>query len=170
MAETQGTVLIAGLGNEALRDEGIGIHVLRALAGRPLPPHIRSWEGATDGLALLGRLEGVRRLVLVDAMDMRRPAGALAVTPWEQLQRRRPAERTSLHGIGILDALELASTLELLPAEALIVGVQPGEIAPGLDLSPALARALPAAVQATLNAALAPFGAEEKPWRSVAGS
>lgn len=144
--------LVIGVGNEALRDEGIGIHVVRALLDRDVPPHVRVIDGGTGGWGLVGRLEGVRRLVLVDAMAMGRAPGTVVAVRPEELKRARPADRTSLHGTSVFDALELAAALGLEPPETWIVGVEPAVVTWGLELSPELQQALPRAVQAVLQA------------------
>lgn len=162
LQSASGDVLIVGVGNEALMDEGIGIHAARALAHLELP-QVRILEGGTDGLALLGRFDGVRRLVLIDAMAMGRPAGTIVTVRPEQLRSLVPADRMSLHGIGLLDVLELAEALALRPPEVYVVGVQPAQVTWGLELSPPLQQALPDVVEAALHASLGktPEGAGE---------
>ncbi|MDI7274642.1 MAG: hydrogenase maturation protease [Anaerolineae bacterium] len=159
-------VLVLGVGNEALQDEGVGIHVARALAEENLPPNVRVLEGGTAGWALLGSLEGAGRLVLVDAMAMGRAAGTVVTVRPEEIRRIPPAERTSLHAVAITDVLELAEALDLAPAEVLVVGIQPARVAPGLGLSPELQRALPRAVEAVLEAALGAEAEAAPPERS----
>jgi hydrogenase maturation protease len=145
-SRTRRSILVIGVGNEALKDEGIGIHAARALAALDLPPSVRVLEGGTEGFSLLGRLEGVQRLVLVDAMGMDCPAGTVVTVRREQLRRRGQPDRSSLHGTGVLDALELAAALGLEPPEVYIVGVQPAEVTWGLELSPVLQQVLPRVV------------------------
>lgn len=152
-AEDAAPVLVIGVGNEALGDEGVGVRVARALAGRDLPKGVRVLEGGTEGWALLGRLEGVRRLVLVDAMAMGRRPGTVVTVRLDQVRRAAPPERTSLHGVAILDVLELASALGISPPEVYLVGIQPARVAPGFGLSPEVERALPGAVEAAWKAA-----------------
>ena len=144
--------LVIGVGNEALGDEGVGIHVVRALLEQGLPPHVRIVEGGTGGWGLLGHLEGVRRLVLVDAMAMGRPPGTVVALRPEEVRRLSPPDRTSLHGTSLLDVLELAATLELQPPEVCIVGIQPAYVGWGLELSPTVRRAVHEAVEAVLRA------------------
>ncbi len=146
--------LVLGVGNEALRDEGIGIHVARALATAKLPPQVRVQEGGTDGWGLLGRLEGVERLVVVDAMAMGRLPGTVAAVRPGELRSLAEADHRSLHGTSLLEVLDLARALGLAPKETYIVGVEPAEVAWGLELSAPLQRALPAAVEMTLHCAL----------------
>lgn len=150
--------LILGVGNEALRDEGAGVLAARALAAQGVPAGVRVLAGGTLGYALVGELEGVRRLVLIDAMEMRCAPGTVFTVRRQELRRLSPPGRTSLHGTGVLDALDLAEALGLLPEEVWIVGVQPAEVTCGFGLSPAVQQALPAVVDAALAVALAPHG------------
>jgi len=150
MDGSKGAVLVVGVGNEALRDEGVGIYAVRALAGRELPAHVHLLDGGTGGFTLVARLEGVERLILVDAMAMGRPAGAVVAVRPAEVRSLVPADRSSLHGTGILDVLELAGALGLLPPEVYIVGVQPAEVTWGFGLSPAVQRALPQVIDTIL--------------------
>ncbi len=161
------STLVVGVGNEALRDEGVGIHAVRALSREHLPPHVRLLDGGTGGLSLVARLEGVRRLVLVDAMDMGRRPGTIVTVRPEEIRRLHAADRLSLHGTGVLDVLELAGALGLLPPEVYVVGVQPAEVACGLELSPAVARVLPEVLGAALKIAL-PVNAAQAPRAGMA--
>lgn len=148
--------LIVGVGNEALRDEGVGVHAARALAGQALPEGVRVIAAGTPGYGLLAELQGAERLVLVDAMEMRLAPATIVTARPEELRCLTPPDRTSLHGTGLFEALDLARALGLLPGDVRIVGVQPAEVTWGLGLSPALQRALPALLEAVLAAALAP--------------
>ncbi len=154
--------LIVGVGNEVLQDEGVGVHVVRALERCGLPEHIGLVNGATDGLALLGRFDGVQRLVLVDAMDMRCAPGTIITVRPDEVRRLHAMERMSLHGMGLLDALDVAAALGLLPPEVYIVGVQPAVVAWGLELSEAVREALPKVVEAVLSVALGAQGTRKE--------
>jgi len=64
------SVVVIGVGNELLRDEGVGMVVARALQGEKLPPNVRVVEGGVGGLDLLFEMEGAERAIIVDAADM----------------------------------------------------------------------------------------------------
>jgi hydrogenase maturation protease len=82
-----GTTLIMGLGNVLLGDDGFGVHVIRHLKETVLPDNIRLIEGGVGGFNLLGYLEGVQRLVIVDAMIVDLTLGEVCLfQPGERLK------------------------------------------------------------------------------------
>ncbi len=76
-AEPTRPILILGVGNLLLRDEGVGVHVARYLQTRQLPPDVEVLDGATGGMELLGHLRDRRRVVFVDAIDAAGPPGTV---------------------------------------------------------------------------------------------
>ena len=75
-----GTVLVAGVGNIFLRDDGFGVEVASRLATRPMPEGVRVVDFGIRGLHLAYELlDGYDALVLVDAMPMGEPPGTVAV-------------------------------------------------------------------------------------------
>ena len=59
--------LILGVGNLLLKDEGVGIHVIRALEKETLPAHVTLMDGGTGGLHLISWLTGYDHIIMVDA-------------------------------------------------------------------------------------------------------
>ena len=64
---TPDKILVLGIGNLVLNDEGIGIHVVNALSEMEIPQGVDVLDGGTGGLALLETLQSYRQLILVDA-------------------------------------------------------------------------------------------------------
>jgi len=64
-------VLILGLGNPLLGDEGIGVRVVEELKRLELPEGVTAIEGGTAGLGLIGLMEGFQRVIIVDAASDR---------------------------------------------------------------------------------------------------
>lgn len=149
---TPGRVLVLGVGNLLLQDEGVGIHVVRALDRRPsefpdmLPPGTRVVDGGTLGLDLLPLLEDADAVVLVDAANLRREPGTVAVLRGNDLASAI-AGHLSPHQVGIGDLLAAARLIGSLPNRVSLVAIQPADIAPGLELTPDVAAALPQAVE-----------------------
>jgi hydrogenase maturation protease len=142
------------MGSEARQDDGVGLEVLRALAGQALPPNVRLLEGGANGFALLGHLDGVQRLVLVDAMSMGQPAGTVVTVRPEQVRSLASKDALSSHGVDLLQILDLAAILGLRP-EIYIVGVQPEQVGLGFGLTPVVREALPRVVGAVRRLAWA---------------
>ena len=136
-------VLILGLGNPLMGDEGIGVRVVEELKGLEPPDGVTVVEGSTAGLGLIGLMEGYQRVIIVDAADMGHPPGRVVrFTPLEASFKTAEAP-LSLHQIGLGEVLALADALEVAPAELVIIGIQPSQIEGGAGLSPEVERAIP---------------------------
>lgn len=138
-------ILIVGVGNELLRDEGLGVHVARSLlAMKPsLPPHVDVLEAGTSLLDVLPRMPLYSRVIIVDAVRAGKRAGGLhrIETTDEFTESFESGASVSLHEMGVVEALRVASMLGLKPKKLLIVGAEPENIEPGTELSPRLDRA-----------------------------
>ncbi len=93
-----------GLGNIIMGDEGIGVHVIRALAQHSLPANIECLDGGTGGFILLEPLQNADRIVLVDATADGNPVGTVTRTT-PKFSRDYPPTLTA-HDIGVKDLLD----------------------------------------------------------------
>jgi hydrogenase maturation protease len=144
-------VLIMGLGNPLLGDEGIGVRVVEELKGLELPEGVVVVEGGTTGLGLIGLMEGYERVIIVDAADMGHPPGRVVrFTPLE-VQLKTAEAPLSLHQIGLEEVLALAEALEVAPAELVIIGIQPSLVEVGAGLSPEVEKAIPQIIRIILD-------------------
>ncbi len=136
-------VTLIGLGNLLLRDEGIGIHAVRALeAGYQADPGLEIVDGGTAGLDLLPYIEGRDRVLIVDVVNFRKEPGYIGVLENQEI----PAMFTyknSLHHLGLVDVLAAAQLLDVAPQEVCLIGIQPHTIETGLELSDLLQAKLP---------------------------
>jgi hydrogenase maturation protease len=136
--------LIAGVGNELLSDEGFGVHVARALKARPLPPGVDILEAGTAFLDAVPETFGYNRLILVDAIAAGGAPGTLHHLELDDDMRDWVAQTASLslHQTDLLETLAIARLMGPLPERIMILGAEPERIEMGLDLSPALQRAV----------------------------
>ena len=131
--------VVLGLGNLLLGDEGVGVHAARALAEAGLPGAevLDVGTAILDALPALGRAE---RLVVIDAVQAGGSPGSIYRMPFDQV---RPAATVAgLHGFDLSRALALAGRADA-PERVVILGVEPGHIGWSLELSPAVAEAVP---------------------------
>ncbi len=135
--------LILGIGNCLLSDDGVGVHAAHLLQADP-PPDATVLAAETDFLSALPFLEHCAKVLVIDAMDAGQPPGTLYRCRSEDLAAT--GQRHSLHELGLSEVLEFLDA-DHRP-EVHILGVQPGRIGLVLDLSPAVAAALPQVVQA----------------------
>ena len=144
-------VLILGLGNPLLGDEGIGVRVVNELTKLELPDGVSAVEGGTAGLGLIGLMEGYQRVIIVDAADMGHPPGRVVRFTPSEAQFKTVEGPLSPHQIGLGEVLTLATALEIAPTRLVIIGVQPGRIEAGVELSPEVERAIPQIISMVLD-------------------
>ncbi len=131
-------ILVVGLGNLLLRDDGVGVHAVRALREKPLPRTLCA-EVGTAVLDSLHLLSWADKILAIDAMAAGGKPGAVYSFGVPDVEET--GNRASLHELGLL------SVLRFLPRqkdpEIAILGVEPETIEYGLDLTPAVQQALP---------------------------
>jgi len=156
--------LIVGFGNPLRGDDGVGLAALRLLEEGALPEGVRCADVGIGGVALVHELQaGWDRLVIIDAVQRGGAAGTVYVlTPKLPVLADLPRqERDDLlvdaHMAEPYHALVLAGALGVLPREIHVVGVEaPDTEELTLELSPAVARAVPIAAQRALELACDP--------------
>lgn len=138
------TIAVIGCGNLARGDDGVGPHVVRALAGRGLgaDPRVRLLDAGTDGMAVMFAARGCRTLVIVDAARSGSTPGAVFEVPGSELEHRREPSMT-LHDFRWDHALYAGRRLygEAFPAEVTVLLVEAQDTAFGLGLSRPVAEA-----------------------------
>jgi hydrogenase maturation protease len=138
--------LVLGLGNTILRDEGLGVRAVERLQERyTLPDTVELLDGGTLGLHLLPYLEGVRGLLIVDAVRLDAPPGATIRLEGDAIPRAL-AHKVSMHQVGLPELLAVSAAQGSLPERVVLWGMAPAVIEPGLDLSEPVAAALGALV------------------------
>ena len=131
-----GKALVLGLGNILLSDEGLGVRVVERLRkSYRFPPEIRVMDGGTLGLDLLSYLEGVDQLLVIDALEMGEEPGTITRLVGDEVPASLSV-KISPHQMGLADLLAAARLQGLYPQEVVLLGIQPGSIDTGLDLSP----------------------------------
>lgn len=139
--------LILGLGNLLLCDEGVGVHVARALSQRELPPDVTVIEAGTAFLDVLPDIEKADRILLINAMEGGGAPGSVYRVPFDQCIH--PDMLASLHGFDLSRVLYMSGSDR--EPEVTVLGIEPARIEWGIELSPVLQRALPAIEEAILN-------------------
>ena len=149
------TTLVLGLGNTIMTDDGIGPKVIEQLQQNAgLPEGVVLLDGGTLGLDLLPHLEGVQRLIIVDAVEIGQLAGTCVRFAGDDVPMALET-KLSPHQMGMKDLLAVARLMGQLPDEIVLIGVQPACLEMDTELTPPIAAALPtlvAMVQAELSA------------------
>ena len=137
------TTLVLGLGNTIMSDDGIGpkvIEQLQQVGG--LPEGVALLDGGTLGLDLLPHLEGIQRLIIVDAVELGQSAGTCVRLAGDDVPMALET-KLSPHQMGMKDLLAVARLMGQLPEEIVLIGVQPACLEMDTELTPAVAAALP---------------------------
>lgn len=152
MTSAHKPVLVLGLGNVLMGDEGVGSHIAGRLNEDPrLPAHVEALAGGTDLLRLASRIEKARHVILVDALlDARHPGRVEFVR--ESLAEFDTGQGHA-HHLSSIQALELLRLLDpaLASVRFTLALVAISGATPGLELSPPLAAALPGIVESILD-------------------
>lgn len=134
--------LVLGVGNLLLADEGFGIQVIERLQeAYHLPEEVQVLDGGTLGMDLLYYLEGVRRLLIVDAVETGGEPGTTIRLEGEDVPAHLSI-KMSPHQVGVPDMLFAAKLRDIYPEEIVLLGVQPAVIDTSLELSPPVAAQL----------------------------
>lgn len=101
---TEKKTLVLGLGNVIMGDEGVGVHVVRALEKLTLPANVECLDGGTGGFILLEPLQNADRIILIDAAADGNPPGTVTRTT-PRFSKDYPPTLTA-HDIGVKDLLD----------------------------------------------------------------
>ena len=137
--------LILGVGNLLLKDEGVGIHVIRALEKENLPSGIDLMDGGTGGLHLLSWLEEYDRVIMIDATLDPNPPGTVRLIRPHYVSDFPPL--MSAHEIGLRDMIE-AMTISGKVPEIFLIVVSVADIHEvGMELSVKVVAAIPKVIE-----------------------
>jgi hydrogenase maturation protease len=141
-------VLVLGAGNILLKDEGVGVHVVREMQRRNLPDCVSLVDAGTAGLDALLSAEKASKLIVIDALRAGGKPGTvyrlrLKAKQKDELIRifgGKEVSGISLHQIGLIEALRIADRMQCAPKEIVIIGVEPQEVRYGLELTNSVKR------------------------------
>lgn len=133
-------ILILGVGNKLLKDEGVGVHFIEALEKEQLPPDVEVEDGGARGIDLLTLIRGRKLVVIVDSARMGEVPGTVRTFEPEEIIRKH-TKGFSVHGASLADTLKLGEHLGVLP-EVVIVGVEPETVEIDIGLSDTVAKAM----------------------------
>jgi hydrogenase maturation protease len=130
-------ILVAGIGNVFLGDDGFGVEVVRRLAAAPLPPGVEVLDVGIRGLHLAYRLlDGYDLVIAVDAVARGNAPGTVYVL--EPALDAAPPARPDAHAIDLAAVLATAQSLGGRPGRVVVVGCEPADLAERMGLSAAV--------------------------------
>lgn len=141
-------ILVLGVGNQLLMDDGVGLELLRLVqAQRAWQNIVEFVDGGTQGLALLGVLDGRSHVLILDAISARGDSPAPGTIHDIDAGVSRATKSTSAHGSSVNELLGVAKLMGAMPAEVRLVGIEPEIVRTGIGLSDAVRQAVPEATR-----------------------
>ncbi|MBC8322380.1 MAG: HyaD/HybD family hydrogenase maturation endopeptidase [Candidatus Marinimicrobia bacterium] len=135
LLEKSPDILVMGLGNILLQDEGVGVHIVRKLEKKfHFNPLIEIVDGGTIGIELLSNIEGKKKVLFVDAVNFGKKPGHIQKLIGEEIMTVM-LTKLSEHQTGLTEILSTAKLMDIKNEELILLGVQPSSIDMGLDLS-----------------------------------
>jgi hydrogenase maturation protease len=142
-------VLVLGVGNILLSDEGAGVRAAEVIGRLDLGSDVEVLDGATAGADLAFMIAGRRKVIVIDAAQYDAAPGTVLRFGLADIEAGRAA-RMSLHELGVVDAVAIAGHLGEAPGEVVFFGIVPKTFEWGLELSAEVERAIPKVIDAVL--------------------
>jgi len=142
-------ILVLGLGNILLHDDGVGLSLVEGLARefKGTGGLVEFLDGGTQGLALLGRIADRKALVILDAVATGHEPGSVCVLEGQDVLRFAMNRATTAHEGNAGELLATAAFLGELPEKCYIIGVEPKSVTTGVGLSRDVHRSLKSALK-----------------------
>lgn len=132
-------VVVLGVGNLLLGDEGVGVHLIQKLREMEINEGVELVDGGTSLLDFIPQREDVSKLIIVDAIKLGGKPGTTYKICVDDSLLKGAKGITSLHQLGVVETLAIAQKMGKLP-HTVIIGIEPKEIGYGLELSPEIVR------------------------------
>jgi hydrogenase maturation protease len=142
-------VLVMGVGNTLLQDDGVGIHITEKLRTESAEyPEVDFVDGGTIGLSLLPQIEDADAVIIVDAAEIGERPGTVRVFRNREIDQQLSGKKRTVHEVAVADLMAAAELRGRSPTERALVAIQPSSIEWGLELTPDVQAAVPLACDA----------------------
>jgi hydrogenase maturation protease len=131
-------IMVMGIGNLLMQDDGVGVHVIRHLETLDLPPQVELVDGGTHSYDLLDYFSQADFCIVVDAMHAGEKPGTVYRVPLAELDLNPNPDIQSLHELSFAEAMYMLQ-LEGYNPKVLIYGVEPHTVDLGLELTSVVA-------------------------------
>jgi len=134
-------ILILGIGNVLMGDEGVGVHSIKELEKESFPENVTLLDGGTGGFHLLEYLQSYPKIIMIDATMDGKPAGTVSLIK-PKFASDFP-KSLSAHDIGLRDLIESTAVLGNLPEMFLITVTIDNIQSMQMELSPEIRETIP---------------------------
>jgi hydrogenase maturation protease len=137
MDQKPARVVVIGIGNILMKDEGIGIYVINELINNGFHEKydIEIIDGGITGLGMLEYMKDKEKVIIIDAIDFNSPPGTLFRFNYADNPAYKQATKYSIHQIDAIDSIDLLHNVYCHYPEIIIMGMQPYEIEIDMQLS-----------------------------------
>ncbi|WEL21040.1 hydrogenase maturation protease [Halorhabdus sp. BNX81] len=151
--EDESDVAVVGVGNAIMGDDGVGGRVIRALQDRAdeLTDGVRLSDAGTTGMLALEAMSGCERAIVVDAISADGEPGSIYRYELTDGSFDGQAPPISMHDVSFCEGLSAGRNAYELPAEILVIGVEPARIELSVELSETVAERVPEIVDLILR-------------------
>ncbi len=146
-------VLVIGVGNILVSDEGVGVAVVRKLMDEKLPAGVEVIDAGCALADTLIHFEGISKAIIIDAVKGGGNPGDIYRFDIDALKgkTKRPGFSASLHDIGLQESIGLAELSGWEPPEIIIIGVEPEKLELGMEMSDTIKAKVPAIIDVVLG-------------------
>ncbi len=127
-------MVVIGIGNLLLMDEGVGVHTINELEKHDLPLNVEIYDGGTGGFKLIDLMHGAARVMFIDAVEAGKEPGTVTVFSSDDVHSIYNNKKYSLHDTNLMEVIKMTELLDN-PPRIEIVGIQPKIIDYGITLS-----------------------------------
>ncbi|MEN6351510.1 MAG: HyaD/HybD family hydrogenase maturation endopeptidase [Syntrophomonas sp.] len=139
-------VMVVGIGNLIMQDDGAGVHAIRALEQLGFSDDVELIDGGTHSYDLIEEFCRAENLIIVDAMHAGGEPGTIYRAPFDELGLEPTENITSLHEMHFVEAIKMTRMLGYNPPTT-VFGIEPAVVDISMDLSPQVAEKLPRLVE-----------------------
>ncbi|MGA1791108.1 MAG: hydrogenase maturation protease [bacterium] len=117
-------ILVLGVGNILLGDDGVGVHVVERMKRMALPGDAELLDGGMATSDLIPYMKGRQKVIIIDAILSSSPAGTIFRIPYQDMKKGQHYGISALHQIGVIEMLQLLESMGNMP-DILIIGIVP---------------------------------------------
>jgi len=140
-------ILIMGIGNYILSDEGIGVHVIKELEKLEFPDNVELLDCGTAGMFTYHKISDADIIIAIDAIASKEPPGTIVVYDKEDIMLSRIPMKISPHQIGFQESLLHAKLRGDLPDIVKLVGIVPQSMEISVELTPLCKSKIPEVIK-----------------------
>lgn len=171
MSDNKKMILVLGLGNSLLSDDGAGPLAIELLGRSPVGAlaGVALRDGGTIGLSLLPEIEDCDAFIAIDAASFGAEPGTVRVFEGEAMDAMLAGNKKTAHEVALADLMGAAALAGSRPARRALVAVQPASIAIGMEPTAPVMQAMPLILEAAENLILSWRGEPVSPPPPVIG-